>query len=241
MRRLLLPLLFLLPGLLQVGLAQAPNPISHRRWEFSAFGGTGIVKDQTFDTTVVDGEQQFSIPVGVQYNSSWLVGSRLSESMGDFWGAEFEYSCANQPLRFTNLTPSIPDLSVKQSVNTFAYNFIFFFTNPYKRIRPYAIAGIGTSLFQTYGSAESDAKAAGVNLGNSWTFVFDWGGGVKYLFHDHWAARVDFRSHLGTMPDYGLPPSATVSQGNYVPGLATSGTLQNWHVTAGIAYQFDGW
>lgn len=177
----------------------------------------------------------------MQYSSSWLVGARLSESMGDYWGAEFEYSYANQPIRFTDLTPDIPTLSLSQGVNTFAYNFIFFFTNPYKRIRPYAIAGIGTSLFQTYGSAESDAKAAGVNLGNSWTFVFDWGGGVKYLFHDHWAARVDFRSHLGTMPDYGLPPSATVSQGNYIPGLATSGTLQNWHVTAGIAYQFDGW
>jgi len=240
MRRHFLLLVMLVTGLLEAGQAQSLHPISHRRWEFSAFGGTSIVKDQVFETPV-GGDQQFTVPVGVQYSSSWLVGARLSESMGDYWGAEFEYSYANQPIRFTNLTPDIPTLSLSQGVNTFAYNFIFFFTNPYKRIRPYAIAGIGTSLFQTYGSAESDAKAAGVNLGNSWTFVFDWGGGVKYLFHDHWAARVDFRSHLGTMPDYGLPPSATVSQGNYVPGLATSGTLQNWHITAGIAYQFDGW
>ena len=240
MRRDFLLLVMLFTGLLEAGRAQSLYPISHRRWEFSAFGGTSIVKDQVFETPV-GGDQQFTVPVGVQYSSSWLVGARLSESMGDYWGAEFEYSYANQPIRFTDLTPDIPTLSLSQGVNTFAYNFIFFFTNPYKRIRPYAIAGIGTSLFQTYGSAESDAKAAGVNLGNSWTFVFDWGGGVKYLFHDHWAARVDFRSHLGTMPDYGLPPSATVSQGNYVPGLATSGTLQNWHVTAGIAYQFDGW
>jgi opacity protein-like surface antigen len=241
MRRLLLPMLFLLPGLLEVGRAQAPKPISHRRWEFSAFGGTSMVEDQTFATTVVDGEQRFSVPVGVQYSSSWLIGSRLSESRGDYWGAEFEYSYANQPLRFTNLTPDLPALSLHQGVNTFAYNFIFFFTNPYRRLRPYAIAGIGTSLFHTYGSSKSEAEAAGVHFGNSWTFVFDWGGGVKYLFRDHWAARFDFRSHLGTMPDYDLPASAVISQGQYIPGLAASGTLQNWHVTAGIAYQWDGW
>lgn len=240
MRRNSLLLVMLFVGLLEAGRAQSPYPVSHRRWEFSAFGGTSIVKDQVFETSV-GGEQQFTVPVGVQYSSSWLAGARLSESMGDFWGAEFEYSYANQPVRFTDLTPGIPTLTLSQGVNTFAYNFIFFFTNPSKRIRPYAIAGIGTSLFHTYGSAKSDAEAAGVNFGNSWTFVFDWGGGVKYLFHDHWAARVDFRSHLGTMPDYGLPSSATVSQGQYIPGLAASGTLQNWHVTAGIAYQFDGW
>ena len=241
MRRLFLPLLFLFLGLLEVGRAQSPYPVSHRKWEFSAFGGTSIVRDQVFETPVLGGEQQFSIPVGMQYGSSWLVGARLSESMGDHWGAEFEYSYANQPLRFTDLTPDLPALSLHQGVNTFAYNFIFFFTNPYKRLRPYAIAGVGTSLFHTYGSAKSDAAAAGIQLGDSWTFVFDWGGGVKYLFHDHWAARVDFRGHLGTMPDYGLPASAVISQGQYIPGLAASGTLQNWHVTAGIAYQWDGW
>jgi len=240
MRRDFLLLVMLFTGLLEAGRAQSLYPISHRRWEFSAFGGTSIVKDQVFETPV-GGDQQFTVPVGVQYSSSWLVGARLSESMGDYWGAEFEYSYANQPIRFTDLTPNIPTLSLSQGVNTFAYNFIFFFTNPYRRLRPYAIAGIGTSLFHTYGSSKSEAEAAGVHFGNSWTFVFDWGGGVKYLFRAHWAARFDFRSHLGTMPDYDLPASAVISQGQYIPGLAASGTLQNWHVTAGIAYQWDGW
>jgi opacity protein-like surface antigen len=241
MRGLLSAMMFLFLGLLQIGLAQTQYPLSHRRWEFSAFGGTSIIKDQVFTTPVTGSEQQSSVQVGAQYGTSWSLGARLSESMGDYWGAEFEYSYSNQPLRFTNLTPSVPALSVNQSVNTFAYNFTFFFTDPYKRLRPYAIAGIGTSLFSPYGSSKSQAAAAGVNLGNSWTFVFDWGGGVKYLFHDHWAARVDFRSHLGTMPDYGLPSSAGIVQGQYVPGMAASGTLQNWTINGGIAYQWDSW
>jgi len=241
MHRLFLPVMFLFFGLLEVGRAQTQYPLSHRRWEFSAFGGTSIIKDQAFTTPVVGGDQQSSVPVGMQYGSSWLIGARLSESMGDYWGAEFEYSYANQPLRFTNLKPDLPALSLDQGVNTFAYNFIFFFTNPYKRFRPYVIAGAGTSLFHVYGSSKSQAAAAGIPLEDKWTFVFDWGGGVKYLFRDHWAARFDFRSQLGTMPDYGLPSSAAIVQGQYIPGLAASGTLQNWNLNVGIAYQWDGW
>lgn len=241
MRRLLLPAMFLFLGLPEAGRAQVQNPLSHRDWEFSVFGGTSIIKDQAFTTPVAGSDQQTSTTVGMQYGSSWLLGARLSESRGDYWGAEFEYSYANQPLRFTNLTPTVPALSLSQGVNTFAYNFIFFFTNPYRRLRPYAVAGIGTSLFQPYGSTEAEAAAAGIHLGNTWTLVFNWGGGVKYLIRDHWAVRLDFRSHLGTMPDYGLPSSASVTQGQYIPGMAASGTLQNWHVNAGIAYQWGQW
>jgi len=241
MRRLLLAVMFLFPGLVQIGLAQTQYPLSHRRWEFSGFGGTSIIKDQVFTTPVTGSDQQSSAQVGLQFGTGWSLGARLSESMGDYWGAEFEWSYSNQPLRFMNLTPSVPSLSVDHAVNTFAYNFIFFFTSPSSRLRPYAISGIGTSLFSPYGSSKSNASAAGIDLGNSWTFVFDWGGGVKYLFHDHWAARVDFRSHLGTMPSYGLPSSAGIAQGQYVPGMAVSGTLQNWTINAGIAYQWDSW
>jgi len=241
MRRLFLPAIFLFVGLMDVGRAQGQYPLSHRRWELSAFGGTSIISDQVFATPVAGADQQSSMPVGMQFNSSWLIGARLSESMGDFWGAEFEYSYANQPLRFTNLKPDLPALSLNQGVNTFAYNFIFFFTDPYKRVRPYAIAGIGTSLFHIHGSSKSVAAAAGIPLGDKWTFVFDWGGGVKYLFHDHWAARFDFSSHLGTMPDYGLPSSATIVQGQFIPGMAASGVLQNWTFSAGIGYQWDWW
>jgi len=221
---------------------QTSSPPSHRRWEVSAFGGASTLGDHTFATPVLGDSSTTSRTVGLSYDTGYMAGARILESLSEFWGAEFEYSFANQPLQFTGLTPDMAALDLSHSVHRFDYSLVFFVADPYKRLRPFFTTGAGVSLFHVGGSSKSEAASlTGIDLKDRWHFTFNWGGGVKYLLRDHWAVRFDFRDMITGVPDYGFPSSAQVVQGQFTPGFAPSGIMHGLQYSLGIAYQWDGW
>jgi hypothetical protein len=48
----------------------------------------------------------------MHYASGYQIGVRVTQNLGEFAAASLEYNFANQPLRFTNLTPTVQSLSL---------------------------------------------------------------------------------------------------------------------------------
>ena len=80
----------------------------HREWEGGGFAGASFSKGFQFPTSVNGTGQQQT--VGISFASGYQVGAQITQNLRDFWAASLEYSFANQPLRFTNLTPTIQSL-----------------------------------------------------------------------------------------------------------------------------------
>jgi opacity protein-like surface antigen len=225
----------------QVVFAQSPYLLEHRQWEFSGFaGGSFMSGEDEFVTQVRDnGTALTTRTVGLRYASGYQIGMRVGENLGDFWTADLEYSFANQPLTFTNLSPTIQSLSVGQFVHHWSYSISYSPASRLKRFRPYAKIGTGATLFFLHGENKELAFQQGLRLQDTWKFLVNWGGGAKYLVHDQVALMFDVKNNMTGVPNYGLPKSASIVNGVFFPGMARHGTLNNWQLNFGIAYQWD--
>jgi opacity protein-like surface antigen len=220
-------------------LAQSSYPNGHREWEVSGFVGQSSTGKHEFPTPVSGSAEESTRTVGLHHASGYQVGVRVIQNFNDFWGADLEYSFADQDLRFSNLSPEIPTLSLAHFIHHFSYNVSYLPLSPVTRLRPYVGAGIGTALFYIPGRAKKDALELGLNLRDSWEFVFNWGGGLKYLVADRFAVGFDVKDRISRVPSYGLPGSARVVDGQYQPGMARHGLLQNWQFNVGLTFQWD--
>jgi opacity protein-like surface antigen len=219
--------------------AQGSIPPEHREWEASAFGGGSYISGDEFLTMVAGGEAEPFRTIGMDFASGYQMGVRIRQHLRDFWSADLEYSFANQPLRFTNLSPGITALSLSHSIHHFSYNVAYLPLPPTKRFRPYGKLGAGAALFYIHEASKDEALAAGVSLRDSWEFMFSWGAGAKYLVQDQFAITFEVDDHVSGMPSYGLPATARVVDGQYVPGISRNGFVQNWRVGFGLAFQWD--
>jgi opacity protein-like surface antigen len=219
--------------------AQDKYPIEHREWEVTGFTGTSAGNSFEFPTTVLGNSGQSSRTVGMHYSSGYLVGVRINQNLGDFWAADLEYSFSNQFLRFTNLSPSIQSLSLDHFLHNFTYNVSYLALPRTSRFRPFADAGVGAALFYLPGRVKKDARELDLFLRDSWEFVFNWGGGFKYLVMDEFAVTVDVKDRISGVPSYGLPSTARIINGHFQPGFAPHGTMQNWQFNFGLTYQWD--
>lgn len=217
-------------------MAQFPGPEVHKEWEFSLFGGASFLDDGTFLTPV----EGLEIPrnVGIDYDSGYLVGVRVTQNLGRHLGAELEYSFANQPLGFQDIQPSLPALDLDQRIHSILYNILIYPLDRSSRWRPYGSIGGGTALYQLDPDSEIDALNEGLDLKDQWKFAFAVGGGLKYMLHDQWGVRFDVRDQITGVPDYGLPRTAEVDQGEIGPALRPQGNFHNWQVSLGLIY---GW
>jgi hypothetical protein len=196
---------------------------------------------EQFSTQVAGSPTETSRDVGMHYADGYQIGFRLTDYLGDYWAADIEYSFANQPLRFTNLSPSISTLALSHSVHHFTYNVLGLPLPGYKRFRPYGEVGVGATLFYIYGSSKQAALSAGVYVRDSWKFTGSLGGGFKYLVEDYFAVTLDVKDQITGVPSYGLPPSAQVVDGQYQPGFARRGLQQNWQISFGAGFQWDSY
>src|SRR5262249_28409844 len=123
----------------QVVFAQSPYPLEYRQWEFSGFAGASLMSgEDEFVTQVRDnGAAVTTRTVGLRYAKGYQIGMRVGENLGDFWTSDLEYSFANQPLTFTNLSPSIQSLSVGQFIHHWSYSISYSPASRLKRFRPY--------------------------------------------------------------------------------------------------------
>jgi opacity protein-like surface antigen len=218
--------------------AQSSYSPEHREWEVTVFSGTSAGATREFPTSVLGSDQGLSRTVRMHYNSGWLLGARANQNFGDYWAAELEYSFANQRLNFDGLLPG-QSLAFTNYLHNVSYNATFLPLPRTSRFRPYADAGIGFGLFFIPKRSEKDALANGIHLRDSWEFLFNWGGGLKYLVADQFAITFDVRDRLSRVPSYGLPESARIINGQFQPGMASHGALQIWQFNLGFTYQWD--
>jgi opacity protein-like surface antigen len=211
-------------------------------WEAIPFGGGSFVPDFTIPTSVQVGTSQVaSQTVGMKYAAGYQAGGRIKQNVNPWWAADLEYSFNNQPMTFTNLTPTIPSLAVSQSIHDFTYNVSYLPFEYWHRFHFYARTGAGASLFFIHENSKDEAAQLGIPLHNSWKFAFNWGGGFNFAVTDEVKLTLNFSDLMTGVPAYGLPRSAQVVNGVYLPGLATSGLMNHTHVNFGISFQFNDW
>ena len=213
-------------------------------WSDPAFEGVGLaggsfMNDKQFLTQVSGSSEEVVRTVGFHYASGYIVGARVNQNLNDYWNADLEYSFANQPLRITNLSPTIPSLELGQSVHHFSYSVSYIPLGGWERFRPYVRAGAGATLFYLHGDTRDAALAQGVQVRDSWNFTLNWGGGFKCIMNENALLVFDVKDYLSSVPSYGLAPSARVVNGQFQPGVATSGLLQNLQVSIGIAVRWN--
>jgi opacity protein-like surface antigen len=235
----LIPILtFLVAGCL-LASAQASPSHEESTYEFTGFGGVSGAGDHDFPTLVWRDDAVTSQTEGMHFASGYQVGLRVSENLSDHWAVHLEYSFANQPLRFTNLSPTVESLSLGHYVHHLSYDASFLLLPPNKRFRPYLKAGAGTALFYIAGHSKDEARAAGVPLRDSWEFAFNWGAGLKTHVQDQVLLIFEVKDQVSGIPSYGLPHSAVIRDGQFVPGISRNGFLHNVQLNVGIGFQWD--
>ena len=222
--------------------AQTASPPEYREWEFTPFAGGSFAGSYHFPTTVLGSDHETSRTVGMQYNSGYQLGMRVTDNFNELWAADLEYSFALQNLRFTNLSPDLPVLSLNNYTHHFDYNVAYMPLPRTRRFRPYVDAGAGASLFFINGDSRSQATQQGVKLRDgTWEFLFNIGGGGKYLVADQFAVTFDIKDAVSRIPRYGLRDTAQVINGQFVPGIHVHGILHNWQLNVGANFQWDEW
>jgi outer membrane protein W len=209
------------------------------QYHATGFGGGSVGGSFQFSTNVTGSSVETNRAVGMRYANGYQLGASVGEKLDDFWGAELEYTFANQPLRFTNLSPTIQSLALSHLVHRLTYNISFAPPMSTKRFRPYGKAGIGTALFYITGDSKEEALQSGLRLRDSWEVALNAGGGFKYLLTDIAAFTFDVRDQMSPVPSYGLPRSASVINGQFQPGFAHKGWFNSWQFGVGIAFQWD--
>lgn len=226
---------FILSGIAD---AQTPFPTAHRKWEFFGFGGGSFLGSSDHPTPIRGEDLDSWITVNLEYESGYSAGFRIGETLGDHWGADFEYSYSDQPLKFTDLMPELPSLRLEQRIHRFLYNMLYYPLPRSSRVRPYVFGGAGMGLFYTKGSSEREAALEGIDIKNRWKVAFNWGGGLKLLLRDHLAARFQLGDQVTGVPNYGFPSVAQVGSDTFTPGFKPNGNLHNWLLVVGLAYQW---
>jgi opacity protein-like surface antigen len=215
--------------------AQPPGVIrpESEKWEFSIFAGSS---HRGGDIFLTPGEGVAARNVGLDFASGYLVGARITENLGDRFGAELDYSLANQPLQFTDLAPGLSSVDLSHRVHSITYSILVYGLDRRSRLRPYGAVGPGVSLFETYGDSENRARAQGLALRDRWKFGMTLGAGVKYHLAGNTGFRFDVKDHVTGVPDFGLPRTATLLN----PGFKPEGRLHNWQISVGFFYGFSG-
>ena len=219
--------------------AQIQYPNLYKEWEVAGLFGAAFVGDVSSETPV-EGQDETRL-VGLDYSSGFLMGVRLTQNLKGKLGAELDYTYANQPLTFLNLSPTIPKLSVSHRVHSFVYSILYYFGDRNTRIRPFVSIGAGASLFQIDGSSKFAASSQGVDLNDTWKFVGSFGGGVKYMINESIGVRFDVRDLLSGVPGYSLPPVSSVEDdGTIGPAFRPDGILSDWQFSGGVFFPWGG-
>jgi opacity protein-like surface antigen len=215
-----------------LALGQVGQP-SREKWEFSVFFGSSHRGDNTYVTPVDSAVRN----VVLGFAPGYQVGARLTENLKQHFGAELEYSLANQPMVFKDLRPNLSELNLSLRVHSVVYDVLFYGVGRKARLRPYGVFGGGVSLFEPFGRAKDDAVAKGVPLKNRWKAGVTVGGGVKYKVKENLGFRVDVRSYTTPVPDFGISDKVVGAPAQAVV-FRPDGALHNMQFNVGFFYCF---
>ena len=225
--------LVLLGGIAQPLPGQAAPDSHPRKWEFSFLAGAGFLSDGTFGAAEAGNGSSL---VTLDYKAGYSIAFGVIENLAEKFGAEMRYGINSLPIGpfGTAEGPSMPEPA--HHVHELTYSLLVY-PHGWKpgRLVPYALAGLGVSLFQPSGDA--DAAAPGLVLKDRWKLAGEVGGGVKLYLDPPWSLRFEVRDRITGVPDYGLPRRATPGEGAGGT-LPASGRLHHWRFQAGITYNF---
>jgi len=210
-----------------------------QKFEAGAFGSLSSMGDYTRATPQVDDSGTTSRDVGLKYSNAAVFGVRITENLGEHWGANLEYSFSNQPLMFSNLGADIPTFKARHSIHRTPYEILYYPLLNYRGARPYVFVGPGVNLFHIHKSSKNAASDLGMRLTSPWKATFNWGGGLKYILQDHVIVDAHFTGTFSGIPQYGLPSSGTFTSDQSTPGFDAHGLMHNWQVGVGLSYKFD--
>jgi opacity protein-like surface antigen len=216
--------------------------LQHGEWEGTFFAGYAFLQDYKFKTIVSakDEATPQNAPgvVEMHYSSSYRLGARATQNLGDFFAASLEYGFSDQPLRLVNVSQRVPSLYLSHFVHSLTYNVSFSPMARDKRFRPHIAIGTGALLFHIAEDSRTDARDRGLDLEDSWEVLFNYGVGFKYLAADRMAITADVQGRTSRVPTYGLPKYSRLVEGQFQPAITTTGLMHAWQVNLGFAYQW---
>ena len=225
--------LVLAGGIAQPVRGQAAADSDPRKWEFSFLAGTGFLSDRTFGAAA---SGNGSALVRLDYDAGYSLAFGVIENLAEKFGAEMRYGIGSLPVAAGSPTEGSAAPKQAHHVHGLVYSLIVY-PQGWRRGRfvPYALAGLGASLFQPSGNA--DAASQAVVLKNRWKLAGVMGGGAKLYLDPTWSLRFEVRNRITGVPDYGLPRVASQGEGaGAVP--PASGRLHHWQFQAGFTYNF---
>ena len=220
-------------GIAQPIRGQAAADSHPRKWEFSFLAGAGFLSGRTFEPAAPGNG---SAVVMLDYHGGYTLAFGVIENLAEKFGAEMRYNIGSLPIAAGSPAEGSTTPEQEHYVHGLSYSLIVY-PQGWRRGRlvPYALAGLGASLFQPSGDA--GAASRGLVLENRWKLSGEMGGGVKLYLDPPWSLRFEIRDRITRVPDYGLPRAASQGEGSGAV-LPASGRLHHWQFQAGFTYNF---
>ena len=214
------------------------RPLSDRdKWEVTFLAGVDHLAGGGHFTTASDSGSPQEVVLGT--DPGFLLGLRIAENRGRFFGAEVEYSWGRYSGNLNSPTPALPGFELDQSVHNLLYSGLFHLKPRRSRLRPYAIIGGGATLFAPSGSSKAAGTAAGLDLKRRWKFAVGLGGGLSWNLQGPWRLRIEFRDRITGVPNYGSPLPGDEPDAPQAPALHPQGLFHALQWTVGLVYVFN--
>ncbi len=173
-----------------------------------------------------------------KFNQGFRGGARFNVFNSGHWGEEFVYSFETNDARFITINPAGSELELGTQIHQFAVNTLYYFdANEDLTVRPFLSFGIGGTLYRPTDEAKSIAsdplRGNLPGFGESTSFAFNYGFGLKARMAGRMGLRFDFKGFLARTPAFGLArqsddPNATV--------FPAGGAFHNVSATAGVVF-----
>jgi outer membrane protein OmpA-like peptidoglycan-associated protein len=196
-------------------------------FEIDPFGGVSIYGQMNRGLTMHTADGGLG-GLRLAYNPTAHIGL---EAWADYAGANIEF--------LGSTSPTIPPYSFGAHDWVFGLNPVFNILPRGSRVQPYLTAGVLGTEFVPAHNAVFNANAfaqAQYNAGalrSNLQAGFNFGGGVKWHFTDHFGMRAEIRDLITRNPTFGLPSAPNITPGVYIP----SGNRYNGiQLTLGLVY-----
>jgi hypothetical protein len=227
------------PGTTTIELPRAQD------YEVGVFGGADFFKRKN-DALQTDLQRSSAISV------------TLTENFANHFGTEQSFGYAQNALQFLpDFNGTLVQLNLAQKLWQFQDSLLYYFSGKRSSVRPYVKAGFGIISYRPDSSAinlvtaPNNADLGAQNLRSDTELAFNFGGGLKVRFTDHFGIKSELVGILSRQPHYGLsedggtPPQLNIPNGGVMWGIQlSSGLYFAWGgketITLPIAHAWSG-
>ena len=159
----------------------------------------------------------------------FAAGITLGYEVNDYISGEFRY-LYHDGHPFLQATGVKTDIQGQSQALTLA--LLVHLKKPDRKLRPFVAGGVGAKAYVIAGPAPFPQPApeiAALTTNDVWKVVFDLGGGVQYMIHQHLLLRGEFRDYLTTFPRQQIVPA---------PHNTARGIFQQFTPVVVVSYTF---